>query len=188
MVIRSSSLLVKNLELGASISCNGCCLTVRKVFNSLVSVDLVQETLRITNLDKISVSEYVNLERSLNFGEEVGGHLVSGHILTIGEICNKHKSLLNYELWIKLKNSSVLKYLFYKGFICIDGISLTVGLIRENIFCIYLIPETLSRTTIGEKKIGDSVNIEIDLYTKISVDSIERFLLKNICNQKFNNI
>ncbi|AAO26841.1 riboflavin synthase alpha chain [Buchnera aphidicola str. Bp (Baizongia pistaciae)] len=174
--VETSNELVKNLMLGASISCNGCCLTVRNIFRTIFCVDIVEETLRSTSLNTIIVGQYINLERSIKFGEEVGGHLVSGHIITTGVVSDKKELFSNQELWISLSASFFIKYFFYKGFVCVDGISLTIGSIKNNAFCVFLIPETILRTTIGQKIIGDVVNIEIDFYTQITVDSVERLL------------
>ncbi|XBC44468.1 MAG: riboflavin synthase subunit alpha [Buchnera aphidicola (Schlechtendalia peitan)] len=175
-ILKLHSIDTKTLLLGSSISCNGCCLTIKNVLNNRVSVDIIQETLRLTNLKYFHINQYINIERSVKFGEEIGGHLVSGHVMTTAEICEITVSNYNKQIWFRLSNLDFMKYIFYKGFICIDGISLTVGEVKKNIFCIFLIPATVSNTTIGYKITGDVVNIEIDYFTKITVDSVERLI------------
>ncbi|XBC38818.1 MAG: riboflavin synthase subunit alpha [Buchnera aphidicola (Melaphis rhois)] len=170
---------INTLLLGSSISCNGCCLTVKSIYNDHVNVDIIQETLKLTSLKNFYESQYINIERSVKFGEEIGGHLVSGHIMTTAKICEV--IICDdpiRQLWMKLNDISFMKYIFYKGFICIDGISLTVGNIKKNLFCVFLIPTTILNTTIGSKSIGDIVNIEIDYFTKLTVDSIEQVISK----------
>ncbi|QCI16946.1 riboflavin synthase subunit alpha [Buchnera aphidicola (Aphis helianthi)] len=171
--------LLKKLRLGASVSHNGCCLTVKKINRFDITFDIMQITLQHTNLGYLDIGDYINIERSVKYGDEIGGHIVSGHIMNTAEISKILKLDNNYIIWFKINNISLLKYLFYKGFICIDGISLTIVNIVKNEFCVSIIPETLSSTIIGHKKIGELVNIEIDLYTQITVDTTERLLQKN---------
>ncbi|XBC41357.1 MAG: riboflavin synthase subunit alpha [Buchnera aphidicola (Nurudea yanoniella)] len=179
-IIKLHSIDVQTLTLGSSLACNGCCLTIKTIQNSEISLDIVQETLRITNLGCLNEGQRINVERSVRLGEEIGGHLVSGHILTIAKIFQIVVSDYNRELWIQFYDYNFMKYIFYKGFICIDGISLTIGNIKKNMFCVFLIPETISNTTIGTKKVGDTVNLEIDYFTKLIVDSIEKIMLKDL--------
>ncbi|MDE5285835.1 MAG: riboflavin synthase, partial [Buchnera aphidicola] len=119
------------------------------------------ETLKKTNLGLLNVGDEINIERSLQYGSEIGGHLISGHIIDTIEITKVINQGNNYTLWFHVRNARLLKYIFYKGFICIDGISLTVGDIIKNEFCVHLIPETLVRTIIKNKINGDLVNLEI---------------------------
>ncbi|QCI16374.1 riboflavin synthase subunit alpha [Buchnera aphidicola (Aphis craccivora)] len=174
--INFPSVLLNKLQLGASVSHNGCCLTVKKIDNCYVIFDVMKITLEHTNLGFLNIGDYINIERSVKYGDEIGGHIVSGHIMNTAEIFKILKSDNNYIIWIKVKHLSLMKYIFYKGFICIDGISLTIVNVIKNMFCVSIIPETLSLTTIGYKKVGELVNIEIDLYTQITVDTTERLL------------
>ena len=130
---------------------NGCCLTVTEINGDRVSFDLVKETLRITNLGDLQPGDVVNIERAAKFSDEIGGHLMSGHIMTTAEICKIINAENNREIWFKPQDSSLLKYILHKGFIGIDGISLTVGDVTKTKFCVHLIPETLARTTLGAK-------------------------------------
>ncbi|WP_075181686.1 riboflavin synthase subunit alpha [Pantoea sp. 1.19] len=170
--------LLPGLELGASVAHNGCCLTVTAIDGDRISFDLIKETLRITNLGEIRVGDVVNIERAARFSDEIGGHLMSGHIMTTADIVKIVNAENNREIWFKPQDQSQMKYILHKGFIGIDGISLTVGDVSKSRFCVHLIPETLARTTLGAKKLGARVNIEIDPHTQAIVDTVERVLAK----------
>ena len=175
-VVKFPQELLPDLELGASVAHNGCCLTVTKVEGDLVSFDLMKETLRITNLGDVAVGSVVNLERAAKFNDEIGGHLMSGHIICTAEIVKILTSENNRQIWFKMPNPELMKYVLHKGFIGIDGISLTIGEVTKSRFCVHLIPETLQRTTLGVKRLGDKVHIEIDPQTQAVVDTVERVL------------
>ncbi|WP_342755310.1 riboflavin synthase subunit alpha [Pantoea sp. MBD-2R] len=168
--------MLPGLELGASVAHNGCCLTVTEVNGNRVSFDLVKETLRITNLGDLRAGDKINVERAAKFSDEIGGHLMSGHIMTTAEISKIITSENNREIWFKPQDPLQMKYILHKGFIGIDGISLTVGEVTRSKFCVHLIPETLARTTLGSKRLGDRVNIEIDPHTQAIVETVERVL------------
>ncbi|QCI15803.1 riboflavin synthase subunit alpha [Buchnera aphidicola] len=172
--VKLPPILSKMLTLGASIAYNGCCLTINNIDHFYIECDIVEETLNKTNLGFLNIGDRVNIERSVKYGDEIGGHIISGHIMNTVEVSKILESDDNYEMWFKIKNLSLMKYIFYKGFICIDGISLTVGKIINNEFCVHLIPETLLSTTIKNKQNGSLMNIEIDSYTQIIVDTTER--------------
>lgn len=175
-VVRLPEAMLPGLELGASVSHNGCCLTVTEVNGDRVSFDLVKETLRITNLGDLKVGDILNVERAAKFSDEIGGHLMSGHIMTTAEIVKIIASENNREIWFRPKDTLQMKYILHKGYVGIDGISLTVGEVTRTKFCVHLIPETLARTTLGAKRLGDHVNIEIDPHTQAIVDTVERVL------------
>lgn len=175
-VVKFPQELLPDLELGASVAHNGCCLTVTKVEGDLVSFDLMKETLRITNLGDVTLGSVVNLERAAKFNDEIGGHLMSGHIICTAEIVKILTSENNRQIWFKMPSPDLMKYVLHKGFIGIDGISLTIGEVTKSRFCVHLIPETLQRTTLGVKRLGDKVNIEIDPQTQAVVDTVERVL------------
>ena len=175
-VVKFPQELLPDLELGASVAHNGCCLTVTKEEGDLVSFDLMKETLRITKLGDVTVGSVVNLERAAKFSDEIGGHLMSGHIICTAEIVKILTSENNRQIWFKMPNPELMKYVLHKGFIGIDGISLTIGEVTKSRFCVHLIPETLQRTTLGVKRLGDKVNIEIDPQTQAVVDTVERVL------------
>ncbi|WAI11879.1 MAG: riboflavin synthase subunit alpha [Buchnera aphidicola (Macrosiphum albifrons)] len=177
--VKIPSILSKNLKLGDSVSHNGCCLTVKLIDNSYITCDVIEETLKTTNLGILDVGDDINIERSVKYGDEVGGHIISGHIMNTAKISKILKSANNNcVIWLKMRNQSLMKYVFYKGFICIDGISLTIGDIIKNEFCVNIIPHTFLSTTIKDKKNGSLMNIEIDFYTQTIVDTTER-LIKN---------
>ncbi|WP_340620571.1 riboflavin synthase subunit alpha [Xenorhabdus siamensis] len=175
-VVKFPAELLPEIETGASVSHNGCCLTVTKIDGDLISFDLMKETLRLTNLGELKVGDLVNLERAAKFGDEIGGHLMSGHVITTAEIAKIFTSENNHEIWFRIYDKQLMKYILHKGFIGIDGISLTIGDVVNNRFCVHLIPETLERTTLGKKRIGQKVNIEIDPQTQAIVDTVERFM------------
>ncbi|MBN6079384.1 riboflavin synthase subunit alpha [Aggregatibacter actinomycetemcomitans] len=168
--------MLKGLQIGASVAHNGVCLTVTEIKDNLVSFDLMQETLKITNLGELNVGDPVNIERAMQMGTEIGGHILSGHVYCTAEIIERLPSENNLQIWFKLPTKEVMKYVLTKGFIAVDGISLTIGEVREQCFCVNLIPETLHRTLIGKKAVGDKVNIEIDPQTQAIVDTVERYL------------
>ncbi|MFQ2269740.1 riboflavin synthase subunit alpha [Aeromonas enteropelogenes] len=165
----------EGLALGASVAHNGCCLTVTRVEGELVSFDLMQETLRLTNLGALQVGDKVNVERAARFGDEIGGHAMSGHIMGMAEVTSVIDTPNNRQVWYRL-DPALMKYVLTKGYIGIDGISLTVGEVRGNEFCVHLIPETLARTNLGWVKAGWRTNIEIDPQTQAIVDTVERVL------------
>ena len=166
----------KGLAIGASVANNGVCLTVTEINDDLVSFDLMQETLRITNLGALKVGDWVNIERAMQIGAEIGGHILSGHVYCTATISNIIASENNRQIWFELPNTEVMKYILTKGFVAVDGISLTIGEVRGNQFCVNLIPETLQRTLMGQRNLGDRVNLEIDSQTQAIVDTVERYL------------
>lgn len=174
-VVRLPEALLPGLELGASVAHNGCCLTVTRIEGDRVSFDLMAETLRVTNLGRLEVGDRVNLERAARFGDEIGGHAMSGHIMAQSELLGRQESETNTSLWFALP-SELGKYVFTKGYIGIDGISLTLGEVRSDRFVVHLIPETLARTNMGSIQVGQKVNIEIDPQTQAIVDTVERVM------------
>jgi len=174
-VVRLPEALLPGLEPGASVAHNGCCLTVTRVNSDKVAFDLMQETLKVTNLGELKVGDRVNVERAARFGDEIGGHAMSGHILCTAEVSRVIESANNRQVWFRIP-SQWTKYVFTKGYIGIDGISLTIGDVEGDEFNVNLIPETLERTNIGGRKVGDRINIEIDPQTQAIVDTVERVM------------
>ena len=164
-----------NLTIGASIANNGCCLTITNINNDTVSFDLMAETLAKTNLGYLKVGDPVNIERALKVGDEIGGHLMSGHIITTVAIIRIQNTKSHYTVWFRLPEN-LHKYILPKGFVGLDGCSLTVGEVRQNEFCVHLIPETLQRSLFGMREVGDFVNLEIDAQTQAIVDTVEKVL------------
>lgn len=182
-IIKLPNSMTDTLISGASIANDGCCLTITSVDQDLVSFDIMQETLNLTTLGDKKVGDWVNVERAARFGDEIGGHVMSGHIACKATIYAINQSENNYQLTLELPES-YSKYVLYKGFIGIDGISLTVGKIHHHRFNLHLIPETLERTTISQKKVGDQVNIEIDPQTQAVVDTVERVMQSKKTNNQ----
>ncbi|TMO80214.1 riboflavin synthase [Pseudoalteromonas sp. S3776] len=181
LVVSVGDEYVKHLDLGASIAINGCCLTVVKVELSnhdvvaQVHFDVIDETLLLTNLGKLAVGSLVNYERSVTFGTELGGHIVSGHIHCTAQIRQIVKEQNNCKIQLSLP-SKWQKYVLYKGFVAINGASLTVGEIDEQGFWLHLIPETLAITNLGNAQEGDELNIEVDQQTYTIVNTVENYL------------
>ncbi|BBF85619.1 riboflavin synthase [Aquitalea magnusonii] len=174
-VVRLPQALTGGIELGASIAHNGCCLTVTEVNDDLVAFDLMAETLRLTNLGALQVGDRVNVERAAKFGDEIGGHAMSGHIICQARVEEVLRTPNNCTVWFSLP-AEFAKYVLSKGYIGIDGCSLTIGSVEGNRFCVHLIPETLERTIIQFRQPGDAINIEIDPQTQAIVDTVERVL------------
>ena len=163
------------LQTGASVAHNGCCLTVTEADGRTARFDLMAETLDKTNLGRLKAGDLVNLERAARFGDEIGGHLMSGHITATTEILRiertEHNTTMHFALPAALK-----PYILPKGFVGLDGCSLTIGSVGEDSFCVHLIPETLRRTLFGTRQAGDTVNVEIDPQTQAVVDTVGRIL------------
>jgi riboflavin synthase len=173
--VRLPATMLDGLVPGASVANNGCCLTVTAIDGDRVSFDMMQETLRVTNLGALGTGDRVNVERAARFGDDIGGHAMSGHILCQAQVSEVIDSPNNRTVWLDMP-PTLMKYVLTKGYIGIDGISLTVGLVRGASFCVHLIPETLNRTNMGSRRAGDRVNIEIDPQTQAIVDTVERVL------------
>jgi riboflavin synthase len=178
-IVRLPAALLPGLEPGASVAHNGCCLTVTGIDGERIAFDLMQETLRVTNLGEVKVGDRVNVERAARFGDEIGGHAMSGHILCTAEVTRVIESENNRQVWFRIPHEW-RKYLFTKGYIGIDGISLTIGEVEGDEFNVNLIPETLQRTNIAGRKLGDRINIEIDPQTQAIVDTVERVMAERV--------
>lgn len=182
LIVRCNKIL-NQTKLGDSICTNGVCLTITNIGKNSFEADVMPETLRKSNLQKLKIGSIVNLERAISLQTRLGGHIVSGHIDGIGEIVDLEKE--DNGLWISIKASQeVLKYIIYKGSISIDGISLTVGYVDNKIFKVSIIPHTLEKTILLKKIVGETVNLECDMIGKY----IEKFLgLDNPTQNKKNS-
>ncbi len=165
----------ERLQLGASIAINGTCLTVTAVDGNLVSFDLIAATLNTTNLGGLSVGGQVNFERAARIGDEIGGHNMSGHVYATLAILAVEAQGDNRILWFE-RPAALARYLLPKGFVGLNGCSLTLADVEAERFNVYLIPETLRLTTFGSLQAGDRVNVEIDPQTQAIVDTVERYL------------
>ncbi len=163
-VIEANKILA-DLKLGSSVAVNGCCLTVVKISEHTFAVDTIEETLKKTNLGVLNQGMKVNLERPLASDARLGGHFVLGHIDTIGKIENV-KELSNSH-WMTISFPEKFKhYLIYVGSVAIDGVSMTVAELKDNVFSVGIIPHTWNETIFADKKIGDTVNLEFDVLGK----------------------
>jgi riboflavin synthase len=164
-----------DLKLGASVSVDGVCQTVAHLDGSLVHFDANDETLRVTTLGSLVEGARAHVERSARQGDENGGHVLSGHVDGTAEIAGVERAAENLALIVRVP-AELSRYVFNKGFIALQGASLTVNQWDETsrTFRTNLIPETIRLTTFGDKRVGDRVNLEIDRQTQIIVDTIER--------------
>lgn len=166
------SLLIDDLKIGDSVAVNGICLTVKEFAREHFSVDVMPETMRKTGLSKLRKGDRVNLERALLLQQRLGGHLVSGHIDGVGIV--KNKSREGNAIWLSIETSNeISRYLIEKGSVTVDGVSLTIAKLDSTSFQVSLIPVTASTTTLGEKRIGDWLNVECDILGKY----LEKYLI-----------
>ena len=162
ITIKAPAGFSKNLKRGASVAVNGVCLTAKKGATDLLQFDVITETLEKTNFKLLSKGNKVNLERSMKANTEIGGHLVSGHIHGVGVIKSINDRGQTKDLRIQ-PPASLMEYLFYKGYVGLNGCSLTIGKVFKSSFNIHLIPETIKVTNFQKMKKGDLINIEIDV-------------------------
>ncbi len=167
--------LIQGLKVGASIALNGACLTVTQIDNMRVDFDVMMETLAVTNLGDVHAGTIVNVERAARFGDDIGGHQLSGHVHGVVEVLEIERPENNVVVWFELP-ATFKPYVFTKGYIGLNGCSLTIGQVLEDRFCVYLIPETLKVTTFGDATQGTRINLEIDSHTQAVVDTVERVL------------
>lgn len=165
------------LERGASVSMAGVCLTAVDFNERSVRFDVIDETLRLTGLGGLTVGERVNYERAATFGKEIGGHLLSGHVLGKATIHKREEVDGNLSLILQAPESA-MPYILPKGYIGLDGISLTIGHVdfAARTFSVHLIPETRAVTTIEDKQVGDTFNLEVDAMTQAVVATVERVM------------
>lgn len=167
---------IAGLEPGASVSVEGVCQTVVSIDGERVTFDAIRETLERTTLGALEAGARVAVERSARVGDEVGGHDVSGHVIGRGEVVEARREGHVCVLRIAVP-AGWMKYVLDKGFIAVDGSSLTVCETQpDGSFAVHLIPETLRLTRLGERQPGDEVNIELDPRTVAIVDTVERVM------------
>lgn len=166
---------------GASIAVSGVCLTVETASEHEVVFAVMQETLSKTTLGAIKVGDQVNIERAARYGDEIGGHQVSGHVFGMAKIVGLEEPTNNHVVTLQCPREW-FKYILPKGYIALDGASLTIvnPQAEAGTFEVHLIPETLTVTTFGQKKAGDLVNVEFDVMTQAIVDTTERILQNKI--------
>jgi riboflavin synthase len=164
------------LVAGASVAVNGTCLTAARFDDTGVGFDVIAETLERTNLGTLTLGDRVNVERSATFADEIGGHRVSGHVTGTAVVADVRDSENNRTVRLRCEDGDWLRWVFYKGFIALDGASLTVSALdrEDGALEVSLIPETLARTTFGFRRQGDRVNVEVDSETQAVVETVER--------------
>lgn len=165
LTIATRTINAAELALGESVAVNGVCLTVTERAASQFTVLAGGETLRRTNLGELRIQGKVNLERAMRVGDRLGGHLVSGHVDAVGEISTRRDLGANIEIVIQAPRAA-LRYVVEKGSITVDGISLTVNRVDDYSFGVALIPHTVDQTTLASRRIGDKVNLEVDVIGK----------------------
>ncbi|NKF52689.1 riboflavin synthase subunit alpha [Shewanella sp. WXL01] len=173
--------LLQGLKHGASVANNGVCLTVTELRDNIAIFDVMEETLKLTNLGNVKQGDLVNIERSLTYGSEIGGHVLSGHVHTQATVKTISHTAEHYNILLEV-DEKWLDYIFYKGFIGINGCSLTVGEIEGNCFWIHLIPETLSITNLSDLQQSSLVNIEIDSQTQVIVDTVAKIMARKFAD------
>ena len=180
LTIAASQVLVDS-KVGDSIAVSGVCLTMTRVTNNNFSADISAETLRRTTLGALKPGDGVNLERPLRLNDRLGGHLVLGHVDEVGILSGWRDEQTSSLMRVSI-SSEAMRYIVYKGSICVDGVSLTIAELVPDGFEVALIPHTKKVTTLGRKRVGDHVNIEVDLLGRY----IERLLTNQ--PQKSNSI
>jgi riboflavin synthase len=169
--LRISAALASDLREGDSLAVDGVCLTVVEVNGGIVTADVMQETLRRTTLGTVRTGRRVNLERPTRVDGRLGGHVVQGHVDDAGAVVQRTSSAHWDVVRISLPQA-LTRYVVEKGSIAVDGVSLTVAAVDRDSFDVSLIPTTLARTTLGDKQVGDAVNLEVDVLAKY----VERLL------------
>ncbi|MDA8348245.1 MAG: riboflavin synthase [Pseudomonadota bacterium] len=160
------------LRIGDSICVQGCCLTVVELQDETFRADVSRETLRLTTLGQLALGAHVNLEPALKAGDALGGHLLSGHVDGLGQVVEIAEEARSWRMDIALAEDELARYVARKGSVAVDGVSLTVNLVRDATFRVNLIPHTREVTTLGRLQPNDFVNIEIDLIARY----VERLL------------
>ncbi|HUV76135.1 MAG TPA: riboflavin synthase [Dehalococcoidales bacterium] len=164
-LVIAASEVMSGIKDGGSIAVNGVCLTVTSFTANSFSVDVMPETLKRTNLGLLSAGDKVNLERPVALGGQMGGHLVQGHVDDTGRVASVlwegEATLIKFEA-----SPEVMRFVVEKGFIAVDGISLTIASKEANSFCISVVDYTKQHTTLGNRQVGDLVNLEVDVIAK----------------------
>ena len=153
-------------DLGSSVSCNGVCLTITKIKGKIINFYISKETLNRSNFKSIKKNQIINLEKSLSFGEKISGHFTQGHVDTTAKI--KKIDIID-KFWIikfKIREKKFAKFILEKASISINGVSLTISKVSNELFEINVIPHTLKLTNLKNFKINDTVNVELDIFSK----------------------
>jgi riboflavin synthase len=165
MCVAAGALSLEDVRVGDSIAVNGVCLTATVVRADSFDVDISGETLQCTTLGELNVGASVNLEKALAIGDRLGGHLVTGHVDGVGRLRERHCDARSVVMRFGVP-AALARYIAAKGSICVDGVSLTVNQVGSTTFDVNLIPHTLEVTTLGVLRVGDRVNLEVDLIAR----------------------
>ncbi len=163
--------LTKEIQIDDSVATNGCCLTATQIKDGHFKVQAVHMTLKKTSLGNLKANDKVNLELSLRPNDRLGGHFVQGHVNAVGKIVQIKTIGANWEIEVSFP-AEFRKYMILEGSIALDGISLTIAKLTDHTLTVAIIPHTLEKTTLGSKKVGDELNIEVDMMAKY----VENFL------------
>jgi riboflavin synthase len=174
LAIAPVAFAVEELDAGDSVAIDGVCLTVTERGHGRFAVLASAETLRRTTAGELRIGSRVNLERALRLGDRLGGHLVQGHVDAVAALVERRHLAENLELVFR-PPVELLSFLVEKGSVAIDGISLTVNRLDSDGFSVWLIPHTMAKTTLADKKAGDRVNIEVDMIGKYVDKLLERY-------------
>ena len=179
--VKMPSKFSDDIKIGASVCIDGVCLTVCSINGDELDFDIIMETLNVTTFSNVKAGDTVNVERSMKLGDEIGGHLLSGHVSTTATI-SKLETPENNHIVTFSTDLETIKYIFPKGYIALNGVSLTVGEVDKSnqTFNVYLIPETLRLTNLGEKEVGDKINLEIETQTRNMVDTLSEMNKESI--------
>ena len=169
-IIKAPS-LIKEIQIDDSVATNGCCLTATQIKGDTFKVQAVHMTLQKTSVGMLKSGDKVNLELSLRPNDRLGGHFVQGHVNAMGQIKQIKMTGENWEIEVSIP-PELRKYMISEGSICLDGISLTIAKLTPSSLTVAIIPHTLEKTTLGTKKVGDHLNLEVDMIAKY----IENFL------------
>lgn len=161
----NAKVVMDDLQIGSSCAVNGVCLTVVELDKNSFAVDVMEETLKKSNIGKLQVGDSVNLERPLKAEARLGGHFVLGHVDTTGVVESIEELSASHFLKIRF-DDKFKKYLIYVGSVAIDGTSMTIAQLEDNWFGVGIIPHTWNETVFGDKKVGDLVNLEFDVLGK----------------------
>ncbi len=172
-----------DLELGQSVCTNGVCLTVKRLEKGVFFADVMPETLRCTNFSFLKRNDTVNLERAMSAAGRFGGHIVSGHVDGTGRLLQRLAQGNAQLFWLSAERS-LLRYIVPKGSVALEGVSLTVAAVKADSFCVSLIPHTLKGTTLEKRRVGDILNVEVDIIGKY----IEHFLAMRSPGEKKENL
>lgn len=180
--VKVGKLDMSDVNLGDSIATNGVCLTVVSMGDSYYAADVSAETIKLTGFAHYGIGQSVNLEKAMRADSRFGGHIVSGHVDGLGEVISINKHSNYVEVWVKAPNE-LAKYIAHKGSITVDGVSLTVNKVDGGEFMLWLIPHTLQETVFGQYKVGDYVNLEVDVVARY----LERLVLGEKAAEKSNS-